>query len=54
MERIIIAIIVLASVYLGYLMGKGETIKLPFKKFKPIIRTDEQESKLVEKLRSKK
>ena len=42
------------SFYLGVKAGKGEVIDLGFKKFKPILRTPEEEAKLIEKHRSKK
>jgi len=49
-----IALIVLVSIYLGYRMGKGEPLEFNFKKFKPILRTPEQEAKLIEKIKGVK
>ena len=51
MELIITAIIVLVATYVGYKMGKGEKIDLIPRKFKPIIRTPEQEAALINKHR---
>ena len=54
MDLIIFGIFLLGAVWIGYKMGKGEVIDLIPKRFKPIIRTDEQEEALIAKLRSKK
>jgi len=44
---------ILASFYMGVKAGRGEMIDLIPKKFKPIVRTEEQEADLIKKLRSK-
>ena len=51
---IIFGLFMLSANYLGYKQGKGESIDLIPKRFKPILRTEEQEAELVNKLRSKK
>ncbi len=53
MELIILGLFMLASFYFGVKAGKGEEIELIPQQFKPIVRTEEQEAKVIEKLRSK-
>ena len=43
MELIIVGLFILGANFLGYKMGKGEPLEINIKKFKPIIRTEEQE-----------
>lgn len=50
MELVIAAIVILVSVYMGYKMGKGEPIKFPMKRLKPVIRTEAQEAELEKKI----
>ncbi len=54
MELIILGVFMLASFYFGMKAGKGEDIDLIPKQFKPIVRTEEQTEKLLDKLRSPK
>jgi len=44
----------LLAFHFGYKAGKGESVDLIPKKFKPVVRTEEEEAKLIEKLRSRK
>ncbi len=50
------AVIVLISVCLGYYMGKGKELKIPMpsKKFKPIVRTDAEENKMLNEMEKRK
>lgn len=50
MELIVFGLFLLSATVLGYKMGKGEPLDINIAKFKPIIRTEEQEQKLVDKL----
>lgn len=50
MELIILGLFLMGANYMGYRMGKGDPLNININKFKPVIRNEEQEQKLVEKL----
>lgn len=54
LDIVVTGTIVLSAVYLGYCMGKGQApITLP-KKLKASVRTDEQESEIIDRLTRKR
>jgi len=53
MMFIFLGAFMLASFYFGVKAGKGEELLDVPAQFKPIIRTEEQQEKLLDKLRSK-
>lgn len=50
---VFLGVFMLAAFYFGIKAGRGEDIDLTMGGFKPIVRTDEQTEKLVDKLRAK-
>ena len=54
LEALVISCILLFSVYLGYCLGQGKPVVSIPKRLKAFVRTDEEESAVIDRLSAKK